>query len=319
MTIELASRTIVNKPWGQVDPSPWTAPNDDGAPIGEIWFGRDGASLKRPALLLKLLFTAESLSVQVHPDDAQAQSAGEPNGKSEAWYVIGSAPGARVAVGLKRRLTGEDLAGAIADGSIADLLNWRHVVAGEAIHVPARTIHAIGAGFVIAEIQQRSDTTYRLFDHGRPREIHALQAMAVAETGPSSLQPAPSRLTDARLLLVTSPHFVLERIDLPAGSNWQFDADDETWLLVLDGTARFGELEGRRGQAFFTQAEQTVIGVGAEPLVLLVAYPGPDPASSLLYNLDGRTRPSSAAEFARPPSTTPPVARVPAAARDMGR
>lgn len=319
MTIELASRTVVNKPWGQVDPSPWTAPNGDGAPIGEIWFGRQGASQDLPSLLLKLLFTAESLSVQVHPDDAQAQSAGEPNGKSEAWYVIGSAPDARVAVGLKRRLTGEHLAEAIEDGSIADLLNWRHAVAGETIYVPARTIHAIGAGFVIAEIQQRSDTTYRLFDHGRPREIHARQAMAVAETGPSSLQPAPTRLTDARLLLVASPHFVLERIDLPAHSNWQFDADGETWLLVLDGTARFGELEGCRGQAFFTQAEQTVIGVGADPLVLLVAYHGPDPASSLLYNLDGRKQPAAPADHNRSLTTALPAGGVLEAAEDAGR
>ena len=319
MTIELASRTIVNKPWGQVDPSPWTAPNDDGAPIGEIWFGRHATSQNLPSLLLKLLFTAESLSVQVHPDDAQAQSAGEPNGKSEAWYVIGSAPGARVAVGLKRRLTGEDLAEAIEDGSIADLLNWRHAVAGETIYVPARTIHAIGAGFVIAEIQQRSDTTYRLFDHGRPRELHARQAIAVAETGPSSLQPAPTRLTDARLLLVTSPHFVLERIDLPAASNWQLDADGETWLLLLDGTARFGELEGGRGQALFTQAEQTVIGVGAEPLVLLVAYPGPDPASSLLYKLDGLRKADLAADHARPLTTALPVGGLLEAAADATR
>ncbi len=319
MTIELASRTIVNKPWGQVDPSPWTAPNGDGAPIGEIWFGRQGTPPHLPSLLLKLLFTAESLSVQVHPDDAQAQSAGEPNGKSEAWYVIGSEPDARVAVGLKRRLTGEHLAAAIEDGSIADLLNWRHAVSGETIYVPARTIHAIGAGFVIAEIQQRSDTTYRLFDHGRPRELHARQAIAVAETGPSSLQPAPSRLTDARLLLVASPQFVLERIDLPAHSNWQFDADGETWLLVLDGTARFGELEGCRGQAFFTQAEQTVIGVGADPLVLLVAYPGPDPASSLLYNLDGRKRPASPADHGCPLTASLPAGGVLEAVAEAGR
>lgn len=319
MTIELASRTIVNKPWGQVDPSPWTAPNDDGAPIGEIWFGHGRESKVRPALLLKLLFTAESLSVQVHPDDAQAQSAGEPNGKSEAWYVIGSAPGARVAVGLKRRLTGEDLAEAIEDGSIADLLNWRHAAAGDAIHVPARTIHAIGAGFVIAEIQQRSDTTYRLFDHGRPRELHARQAMAVAETGPSSLQPAPTRLTDVRLLLVTSRHFVLERIELPADSNWQLDADGETWLLLLDGTARFGELEGRQGQAFFTQAEQTVIGVGGQPLVLLLAYPGPDPASSLIYNLDGWKQPTLSVSPARSRPTTLVLGDVHGGTLGMGR
>ena len=316
MAIELASRTVVQKPWGRACPHPWSESSADGGMIGEIRFGRESASAPPPSLLLKLLFTAEPLSIQVHPDDAQARSFGEPNGKTEAWYVISSEPGARVAVGLKRRLTGEQLRDSIADGTIAGLMNWRAVVEGEAVFVPAGTIHAIGAGFVIAEIQQRSDTTFRLFDHGRQRDVHIDRAVAVARTGPSDFQPGPTRLTDARVLLVTSPQFILERIDLPAHSNWQLDAENETWLLVLGGHARLGTLDASIGQAVFMEAARTTISAGSESLALLLAYVGPDPASSLLHNLDGRKLGSSLPDVSRHPTKPMPVIGMPPAIQE---
>ena len=178
-----------------------------------------------PALLLKLLFTSEPLSIQVHPDDEFARSIGLPNGKTEAWYILAANPGARVALGLKRHLTPQELRAAIRDGSIADLTQWRPVAKGDIIFVPAGTIHAIGAGIVLAEIQQRSDTTFRLFDYGRQRELHEESAVAVSDAGPVQTQSGPRRLTSARTVLIASPHFVLERIDLPANSNWALDAE----------------------------------------------------------------------------------------------
>src|SRR5207247_461750 len=107
--------------------------------------------------LLKLLFTAQPLSIQVHPDDTLARSIGLPNGKTEAWYVLSAAPGARIALGLKRALTAVQLRAAIGDGSIAQVVQWRPVAKDDVIFVSAGTIHAIGAGLVVAEIQQRSD------------------------------------------------------------------------------------------------------------------------------------------------------------------
>jgi mannose-6-phosphate isomerase len=302
MAIELASRTVVQKPWGRVDPHPWTERRADGETIGEIWFGRESASAPASSLLLKLLFTAEPLSIQVHPDDDQARSGGELHGKSEAWYVVSSEPQAKIAVGLARPLSGAQLRMSIEDGSIAEQVDWRPAVAGDAVFVPAGTIHAIGAGFVIAEIQQRSDTTFRLYDHGRQRPIHADQAVAVARTEPSDPQPSPTRLTDARVLLVTCSHFILERIDLPAHSNWQLDAEHETWLLVLQGRGRFGALDAGLGQAVFMEASRTTISTGAESLTLLIAYVGPDPASSLLHNLDGRKPGSPLPDLSRRPA-----------------
>ena len=123
---------------------------------------------------------------------------------------------ARVALGLKRKITAEELSSSMSDGSIADLVAWRTVEAAETILVPAGTIHAIGAGLVIAEIQQRSDTTYRIFDFGRRRNLHVEEALAVADAGPPRLQALPIVLTAARALLAKSPYFVLERLSLPS-------------------------------------------------------------------------------------------------------
>ena len=218
MAIEHASVQVVRKPWGVADLHPWSSIDGSGDTVGELWFQRADKNAPIPALLLKLLFTSEPLSIQVHPDDAFARSIGLPNGKTEAWYILSATPDARVAVGLKRHLTPQELRASIKDGSIAGLAQWRPVAKGDIIFVPAGTIHAIGAGIVLAEIQQRSDATFRLFDYGRQRELHEDSAVAVSDAGPVQTQSGPRRLTAARTALIASPHFVLERIDLPANS-----------------------------------------------------------------------------------------------------
>src|ERR1700716_2130868 len=142
MAIEHASVEVARKPWGIADLRPWSSIDASGDPVGELWFQRaDNAPV--PALLLKLLFTSEPLSIQVHPDDEFARSIGLPNGKTEAWYILSATPEARVAVGLKRQLTLQELRASIKDGSIAGLTQWRSVSKGDIIFVPARTIHAI--------------------------------------------------------------------------------------------------------------------------------------------------------------------------------
>ena len=189
MAIEHASVQVVHKPWGVSDLQPWSNIDGSGDAVGELWFQRPDQDAPVSALLLKLLFTSEPLSIQVHPDDAFARSIGLPNGKTEAWYILSASPAAQVAVGLKRHLSPEELRASIKDGSIADLVQWRPVVKGDVLFVPAGTIHAIGAGIVLAEIQQRSDTTFRLFDYGRQRELHEDKAVAVSDAGPVRFNP----------------------------------------------------------------------------------------------------------------------------------
>jgi mannose-6-phosphate isomerase len=289
MAIEHASVQVVRKPWGVADLRPWSSMDGSGDAIGELWFQRADQDAPIPALLLKLLFTSEPLSIQVHPDDAFARGIGLPNGKTEAWYILSAAPGARVAVGLKRHLTSGDLRASIRDGSIASLTQWRAVAKGDVISVPAGTIHAIGAGIVLAEIQQHSDATFRLFDYGRRRELHEDNAVAVSDAGPVQAQPGPRRLTAARTVLVASPHFVLERVDLSANSNWALNADRETWILVIEGSGRIASTETIVGDVMFVEADRTGIEAGPDGMSGLVAYPGPDPIASLLQDGGART------------------------------
>jgi mannose-6-phosphate isomerase len=274
MVIEHARAHALPKPWGRLDLHPWSNVHHDGGAIGEIWYERPGNIAADSSLLLKLLFTNQPLSIQVHPDDAFAHGMGLPRGKSEAWYVLSAEPGAQVALGLDQRLTPPQLRKAIDDGSISDLVRWQAVAADDVVSVPAGTIHAIGAGLVIAEIQQRSDTTFRMFDHGRGRELHVEQAMAVADCAPVGLGAPAKRITDARTLLTSNAHFVLERLDLAANSTWSLDAERETWLLVIGGSARIGSLDLAAGDAVFAQADRTEIHPGAGGMVCLVAYTG---------------------------------------------
>jgi mannose-6-phosphate isomerase len=299
MAIEHASVQVVRKPWGVADLHPWSSSDGSGDAIGELWFQRPDKNALIPTLLLKLLFTSEPLSIQVHPDDAFARSTGLPNGKTEAWYILSATPEARVAIGLKRHLTPRELRTSIKDGSIADLTQWRAVAKDDVIFVPAGTIHAIGAGIVLAEIQQRSEATFRLFDYGRQRELHEDSAVAVSDAGPVRIQCPPRHLTNARTVLIANPHFVLERIDLPANSIWALNADQETWILVIKGHARIGLTNTTLGDAIFVEADRAGIEVGPDGMSGLIAYPGPDPVISLLQD-SGERMTESAGTSASP-------------------
>lgn len=305
--IELAAMEIVRKPWGSKDLRPWNGRHDETAAIGEIWFERADKTAPVPALLLKLLFTTERLSIQVHPDDQLAHALGLANGKTEAWYVLDAARGAEIALGLKQRIAPAALRTAIADGSVAALADWRDAREGEAISVPAGTIHAIGAGLVIAEIQQRSDTTFRLFDYGRPRELHPDEAARAADPGPAAPRVSPLWLTDTRTLLVGSPYFVFEHIDLPPGSRWTLDAGCETWLLVIAGDARIGSSRAVLGEAVFIDGERAELAVGPVGLQALVAYAKAKAVPDLLLALD---REPARRTTISDPDDVPPLATI---------
>jgi mannose-6-phosphate isomerase len=148
------------------------------------------------------------------------------------------------------------------------------VLPGDVLFVPAGTIHAIGAGLVIAEIQQRSDATFRMFDFGRKRDLHIADAVAVADAGPADGSVKPKQLTDERTLLASNPHFVLERIDLAPGAAVRLEAGRETWLLVVSGSARAGRFDIAAGDVVFAQSDIVDIRGGAQGMASLVAYTG---------------------------------------------
>jgi mannose-6-phosphate isomerase len=285
MPIEHTSVRIVHKPWGVGDLRPWSSVDGTDDAVGELWFERDDKNAPTPALLLKLLFTSEPLSIQVHPDDTFARAMGMPNGKSEAWYILSARPDAQIGIGLKHRITPQELRASIRNGSIVDLVQWRPVAAGDAIYIPAGTIHALGAGIVVAEIQQHSDATFRLFDYGRGRELHEDDGVTVANAWPLRAANKPARITPERTVLVASRYFVFERLELPAGSSWALLAERETWLLVVDGHAAIGLTKVSVGQAVFANGGRASIEVGANGLTALVAYPAAAPVASLLQTL----------------------------------
>lgn len=287
MTMELASIRVVRKPWGRTDLRPWSELGHDGVAIGELWFQRSDPMAPEPALLLKLLFADEALSIQVHPDDHFAASIGLPHGKTEAWYVLSAEEGARVALGLKRELTRPQLRAAIEDGSIPELIHWQDVAADEAILVPAGTIHAIGAGVVIAEVQQRSDTTFRLFDYSRRREIHIDGAVGAAVPGPAAAQHAPVQSSGSRRVMTRCAYFVLEQINLEASSHWEVDATSETWILILEGEAAFDLERVGPGEAMFMQSHRATVRAGQNGALGLITYVASAPLPNLLVSRNG--------------------------------
>ncbi|KFC64716.1 hypothetical protein FG93_05312 [Bosea sp. LC85] len=308
MALEQACVQVMAKPWGTTDLRPWSEVEHDGVAIGELWFQRRDVHAAEPALLLKLLFTQEALSIQVHPDDAFAQAMGLAHGKTEAWYILSATPDATIGVGLKSAHTDAELRAAVTDGSITDLVQWRKACEGDVIFVPAGTIHAIGPGLVLAEIQQRSDTTFRLFDHGRQRELHIERGVAAAHAGPAAVQAPARRLSDARTLLVASPYFVLERFDLASGSAWDLRATRETWLVVIAGAARLGTLQAGVGEGCFIEAESMRIEAGRNGLTCLVAYDAASPCPDLLHDVPGSDANAPGDVVSQPPLPLPALA-----------
>ncbi len=302
MTIEHAGPRAVAKPWGSIDLRPWSTICQNGAAIGELWFERSDCSTPEPALLVKLLFTTAALSIQVHPDVALARSLGLPRGKSEAWYILAATNGAAVAHCLRQPLETMQLCGAICDGSIVDLVEWRTVQAGDFLAVPAGTIHAIDAGVVIAEIQQRGDATFRLFDFGRHRALQIENGLAAARSGPAEEQTEPLQLSPGRTLLAANPHFVTEKIELQPESRWRLRAAQETWLLAIAGGAQVGGLEVKRGEALYLEGERPAILSGTAGLQALIAYPGPTSIVDLLQESGAPAAAQASAQRAGVPS-----------------
>jgi len=248
------------RPWGGLDLSPIYPSHRFEEKIGEAWLTGDhcqvangplkgkslaelsaqfGAELvgnaasdpHRFPLLLKFLFPHEKLSVQVHPDDEAAQRAGQACGKNECWYVAHAKPGAQVALGLKLGVSRGQFEEAIHQKRAEELLNWVNVFPGEMIYVAGGTVHTLGPGSVMVETQQQSDTTYRLYDYGRPRELHLREGLSVLKEKVGSgkvIRPGPSQIDgtkNRRSPLVASTYFIVELYELKEPH--QFRTSDE--------------------------------------------------------------------------------------------
>lgn len=231
----------------------------------------------RVPLLLKLLHAREALSVQVHPDDAYALKH-EPRsghlGKSEAWYVLDAEPGASVLWGLQHPLTTAAFREAATAGTLPGLMQRVFVKAGDLVVNPAGTLHAVGAGTFLFEIQQASDLTYRVFDYGRlgadgqPRQLHLEKALAVADlSGAPFSPPMPTALPDGWERLVTSPEFSLDRrrVTPAAPARGRTDPSSMESLTVVEGRLELAPV-GARGPGGAAWPPLT-LGLGATVLL----------------------------------------------------
>jgi mannose-6-phosphate isomerase len=195
-------RKLVERPWG-----------------GELWF----TAHEELPLLIKFIYTQQALSFQVHPGDDYAAAHHNSRGKTEMWYIVSATPEARIALGFRESITKERLRAASESGEIKALLNWISPQPGDTFFTPAGTVHAIGAGIELWEIQENSDITYRLFDYGRGRELHLDHGVKVTNTECSD--PGPVKMP------ICCDFFCTERVmfDRPI----EYRPDPARWQLLI--------------------------------------------------------------------------------------
>lgn len=227
--------------WGTKKLSPWFPDSDE--PIGELWFRTDPSH----PLLVKLLFTSQALSVQVHPGETYARQHENCRGKTEMWHILNAEPGSAIFLGFIREVTKEEARAAIADGTLCDLLRKYPVKAGETYLARAGTVHAIGAGITLCEIQQNSDITYRLYDYGRQRELHIEQALAVAD-----LKPYDGLTT----LPVRCDYFETEAFAMTVPV--EYDAHPGELVIILKGEGRIDGRDYSPGQVWQPSRRATI-------------------------------------------------------------
>jgi len=269
------------RPWGALDLSPIYPNHRFAEKIGEAWLTGDeckvangplsGKSLaelssqygrqlvgdtasdpNRFPLLLKFLFPHEKLSVQVHPDDEAAHRVGQPWGKTECWYVAHAKPGTQVALGLKDGVTRAQFELAIHEKRADELLNWINIFPGEMIYVAGGTVHTLGPGSILVETQQQSDTTYRLYDYGRRRELHLKEGLAAVKEKVASgkvVRPAPVELNGARnrrAPLIVAPCFTVDMFELKEPHDFQTqDESDKHSVQIMVAVEGCGIIEAQ--------------------------------------------------------------------------
>lgn len=254
--------------WGARDLAPWFPKAQDPGgrkKLGEAWFTADPPL----PILVKFLFTSANLSVQVHPDGEWGV------GKTEMWHILRAEPDAKIALGFERPVAAEEVRAAALSGEIERMLRWVPVRSGETYFIPAGTVHAIGAGLTICEIQQNSDITYRLYDYGRPRELHLDQGLAATDLinwrHPGACAEAHGQ--DGWRLLVSCRRFATEAIELHGPFRYQPDPGRFELLICLDGAGALESEPIAAGETWLIPAGCGTLGIeGGARLSLLRTY-----------------------------------------------
>lgn len=254
---------MVERPWGcERLPAPFAMATP--VRVGEVWFEPPS---QLEALLVKYIFTSEALSVQVHPSDEEAPQG--KRGKEECWLILDAEPGARLGIGFRRELDADAMRAAALDGTIENLLEWHPVQAGDFFYIPAGTVHAIGAGISLIEVQQNSDMTYRLYDYGRPRELHLDAGMAVARGGAYDRSLSRRVALQGSVCLVEGPHFRLDRVEGAPDPETAARYVGPLLVIPLDGSAEVSGEFVRGGECACASSLSDVVFTGRN----LIAQP----------------------------------------------
>ena len=296
---------FVSRVWGFNDLRPWydyAAGQGRGTePIGEVWLTGDecrvatgpytgkklgemfletspamlgaGAPTPQSPVLVKVIFAREKLSVQVHPDDPLAQKYGQPRGKTECWYALSAEPGAEVAAGLRPSVTNDDVRTGIERGTLEQSLNVVPVKRGEMVFVDAGTVHAIWPGSILLETQQNSDITYRMYDYGRPRELHVDKSLEAMRFQTRAGIVPPRRLED-RTILIDVEYFRVERLTVEGSRP----------SATLPGP---GEAPGGLSYLFAAEGSARLTGLGFDPVEIPPRGIAAVPAFSPPFTLEG--------------------------------
>jgi mannose-6-phosphate isomerase len=268
-TTELVGEAWLTGPQSVVETGPMAGRTlaEVAAETGEalVGAGEGGSAGAEFPLLVKLLFPDDKLSVQVHPDDAQAQKMGQPRGKTECWYVLEAQPGATIALGLKAGVTADAVRAAIADGTMEELMQWVPVAQGEMVFVDAGTVHAIGPGVVLLETQQTCDITFRMYDYGRGRELHVEQALGVMKMKTAAGKVAPKKM-DGFVRLIDQKYFVVDRYEVGAGGEVRVPGGSAGCLVALNGSGVV--TGGADGAVDMLPGEAVVAPAGAGSLIV---------------------------------------------------
>ena len=235
------------KIWGATALEPWFPPARE--KIGEVWFEPP----PEVPILVKFLFTSARLSVQVHPRDDYARRHENSAGKTEMWHILRAEPGAEIALGFREPIGRERLREAAVSGEIENLLRWIPVKAGETYFTPAGTVHAIGGGLALCEIQQVSDVTYRLYDYGRERELHLEKASEVSDLGPHPGKAEPEIVGEGHQRLACCEYFETESLRMIRPERYRYGR--RHLLIVVEGQGTFGGQPCRAGEAWLAPGE----------------------------------------------------------------
>lgn len=238
--------------------------------MGRDCLGTQGKKFDFFPILIKLIDAKDNLSIQVHPDDEYALSNEGEYGKTEMWYIVDCEPGAYMYYGFNREIDKDEFAQRIEQNTLLEVLNKVEVKKGDSFFIGAGTIHAIGKGLLVAEIQQNSNTTYRVYDYGRvgadgkPRELHVDKALQITHLG-----PAQNYKSDDANTLAKCEYFTVEKLDLKDTLTLNVDNSSFVSLLSLDGSYTIGDLVVNAGECVFLPANLGEVTLRGNAEILL--------------------------------------------------